>query len=56
MILYQKQPDSKTADALKGYLNFILTEGQGFAQSVGYAKLPSDLDKQAIAQLDKITS
>ncbi len=56
MILYQKQPDSKTADALKGYVNFILTQGQGFAQSVGYAKLPSDMDKQAIAQLDKITS
>jgi phosphate transport system substrate-binding protein len=56
MILYQKQPSQQVADGLKGYVNFILTQGQGFAQSVGYAKLPSDLDKQAIAQLDKITT
>jgi phosphate transport system substrate-binding protein len=56
VILYQKQPSATVADGLKGYVNFLLTDGQGFAQSVGYAKLPTDLQKQAITQLDKITA
>jgi phosphate transport system substrate-binding protein len=56
VILYQKQPSQQVADALTGYVNFMLTTGQGFAQSVGYAKLPSSLDQQAIDQLKKITT
>jgi phosphate transport system substrate-binding protein len=56
VILYQKQPSQTVLDGLKGYVNYLLTDGQGFAQSVGYAKLPTDLQKQAIAQLDKITA
>ena len=56
IIAYQKQPDKATADALKGWLNFLLTDGQGFAQSVGFAKLPGDLANKAIQQLDQITT
>jgi phosphate transport system substrate-binding protein len=56
IITYQKQPDATTANALKGWLNFLLTQGQTFAQSVGYAPLPTDLAQKAIAQLDQITS
>jgi phosphate transport system substrate-binding protein len=56
IIAYQKQPDAKTASALKGWLNYLLTDGQGFAQSVGFAKLPPDLANKAIQQLDQITT
>jgi phosphate transport system substrate-binding protein len=56
IITYQKQPDAKTAAAMKGWLNFLLTDGQGFAQSVGFAKLPTDLAQKAITQLDQLTS
>ena len=40
--------------ALKGYLNFMLTEGQTLAPTVGYAPLPAELQAKAIAQLDMI--
>lgn len=56
IIVYQHQPDAATAGALRGFLDFVLTDGQGFANTVGYAKLPSDLAAKAIAQLDKITT
>ena len=32
IITYQKQPDATTANAMKGWLNFLLTDGQQFAQ------------------------
>ena len=56
IIAYQKQPDAKTAGALEGFLNYLLTDGQGFAQQVGFAKLPPDLANKAIQQLDQITT
>ncbi|HEV3225513.1 MAG TPA: substrate-binding domain-containing protein [Acidimicrobiales bacterium] len=56
IIVYQKQTDAATAAALKGWLNFILTDGQGFAKTVGFAQLPSALAQKAIDQLSQITS
>ena len=56
IIVYKKQPDAATADALKGWLNFILTDGQSFSKTVGFAALPSDLAQKAIAQLSQITA
>jgi len=41
-------------DALKGWLNFILTKGQALASSAGYASLPSEIQTKAIAQLSKL--
>jgi phosphate transport system substrate-binding protein len=54
IIVYANQPDQATADAMKGFLSFILTDGQKVANSVGYAGLPAELATKAIAQLDKI--
>lgn len=55
IIVYKKQTDQAKWDAMKGFLNFILTDGQQIAEQAGYAALPSDLAKKAIAQLDTIT-
>lgn len=55
VLVYAKQPSQAVADALKGYLNFFLTEGQTIAPTVGYAALPAELQEKALAQLDKIT-
>jgi phosphate transport system substrate-binding protein len=55
IIVYKTQPDAATASGLKGWLNFILTDGQGFAKNVGYAPLPPDLAQKALAQLSQIT-
>lgn len=56
IIVYKKQTDPNVTTALKGWLNFILTDGQSFAKTVGYAPLPSDLATKAIAQLDQLTT
>ena len=55
VIVYATQTDPAVAAALKGYLNFMLTEGQTLAPTVGYAALPTTLQEKAIAQLSKIT-
>jgi phosphate transport system substrate-binding protein len=55
IIVYAKQPTQVAADALKGFLNFILTDGQQAANAVGFAPLPSSLQAKASAQLTKIT-
>ena len=56
IIVYKKQPDAATAEALKGWLNFLLTDGQSLAKGVGYAPLPADLASKAITQLSQITT
>jgi phosphate transport system substrate-binding protein len=56
IIVYKKQTDAAVAQALKGWLNFILTDGQGFAKTVGYAPLPPALALKAIDQLSQITT
>ncbi len=54
VIVYKKQADAGIADALKGYLNFMLTKGQELAPTVGYAPLPAELQAKAIEQLNEI--
>ncbi|MEY2424398.1 MAG: phosphate transport system substrate-binding protein [Acidimicrobiaceae bacterium] len=56
IIVYKKQTDATVAEALRGWLNFVLTDGQGFAKTVGYAQLPSALAQKAIDQLSQITT
>jgi phosphate transport system substrate-binding protein len=55
ILVYAQQP-AELKDAIKGYLHFMLTEGQKLAPANGYAALPEGLAKKAIAHLDKITA
>ena len=55
IIVYAHQPDQATADAIKGFLNFIYTSGEKTAPSVGFAALPDSILSKAIAQLSQIT-
>lgn len=54
VVVYKNQPDPKVAAALKSYLTFLLTNGQDFAQSVGYARLPKVMLDAALAQIKQI--
>jgi phosphate transport system substrate-binding protein len=47
--------DQKTVDNVKGFITFLLTDGQDLAKDVSYTKLSSDLETKALAQLDEIT-
>ena len=55
-LVYAKQPNANDAAMLKAYLGYLLGDGQKLLSQLGYAALPSSLDQQAVAQLDKITS
>src|SRR6266550_7129395 len=51
-----KQPTANDAAMLKAYLGYLLGDGQKLLEQIGLAPLPTSLDQQAVAQLDKITS
>jgi phosphate transport system substrate-binding protein len=55
-LVYAKQANANDAALLKAYLGYLLGDGQKLLDQLGYAPLPSSLDQQAVAQLDKITS
>ncbi|MFN8021834.1 MAG: phosphate ABC transporter substrate-binding protein PstS [Acidimicrobiales bacterium] len=55
IIVYAQQTDQAKADALKAFLQYVLTDGQALAPEVNFAPLPGELDDLALAQLDRIT-
>jgi phosphate transport system substrate-binding protein len=55
VLVYATQPNANDAAMLKAYIGYLLGDGQQLLGSLGYAPLPSSIDTQAKAQLDKIT-
>ena len=51
MIVFKNQPSKVRGEAVKGYLNFIYTDGQDLAADANYTKLPDAYRTKAIAQL-----
>jgi phosphate transport system substrate-binding protein len=56
IITYKHWSDAKKLAAMKGYLNFVLTDGQDLAKDAGYAPLPAQLAQDAVHQLDQLTA
>lgn len=55
ILTYATQSDQTKAAILKGFLDYILTTGQGaIAAQDDFAPLPASLDQMAIAQLSKL--
>lgn len=54
IIAYTKQDDPAKAENIRGFLTFLLTEGQEMAPSIDFAPLPDDLRQQALANIAKI--
>lgn len=54
LLVYVNQPDAAIGNALKGWINYLLTDGQALAADVDFAKLPPSLQEKAVAQLDEI--
>jgi phosphate transport system substrate-binding protein len=46
--------DQDTLDAVKGFVTYLLSEGQDVAEDVSFAKLPTGLRDKALAQLDRL--
>ncbi len=51
VIVYSTISDAAKASAIRGWLNYVLTEGQTLAPDVDFAPLPTALRDQAIAQI-----
>jgi phosphate transport system substrate-binding protein len=54
VIVYKNQADQAKGDAIKAFLNFIVTDGQDLANDAGYAPIPDDLAQKAVTQLDQL--
>ncbi|MGZ4673732.1 MAG: phosphate ABC transporter substrate-binding protein PstS [Ilumatobacteraceae bacterium] len=54
IIAYVKQADPAKAAALRGFLTYLLTDGQKAAPAIDYAPLPAALQAKAIANIAKI--
>jgi phosphate transport system substrate-binding protein len=54
LVTYRRQDDREKADALRGYLSFLLSDGQQLAPTADMAPLPEALRVRAAARLDAI--
>jgi len=53
-ILVKPSYDAAKAKNVKGFLKWLLTDGQAIAAANNFAKLPTALQQKALAQVDKI--
>ncbi len=54
IIAYTKQSDPAKAEALRGFLTYLLTDGQKAAAAIDFAPLPADLQAKALLNIAKI--
>ena len=54
ILVYRRQPDQRKADAVRAFLEFVLTDGQTLAADVDFARLPDPLRDRALQQLTRI--
>jgi len=54
IIAYTKQADPAKAEAIRGFLTYLLTDAQKTAPDIDYAPLPADLQSKALANIAKI--
>lgn len=54
LLLYKKYDDAAKLKALKDFVTFGLTTGQGFSEELGYIPLPEAVVKKAQAALDTV--
>ncbi|SCL40331.1 phosphate ABC transporter substrate-binding protein, PhoT family [Micromonospora pallida] len=54
ILVKTKYDDAKKAELVKGFVKYVLTDGQDLAKELHFAPLPTSLKDKALAQLDKI--
>ncbi|MGH8658270.1 MAG: phosphate ABC transporter substrate-binding protein PstS [Gammaproteobacteria bacterium] len=53
LLLYEQYPDSEKANALKDVVAWGLTEGQKYAEKLGYISLPQDVVSRALEVVNR---
>jgi phosphate transport system substrate-binding protein len=54
LLMPAKFQDSAKRDALKGFLKWMLTDGQGYCEQLSYAKLPKEVVQKELKALSQI--
>ncbi len=55
ILAYKVYPKAETSKAVKEFLRYGLTEGQSFAEPLGYVPLPEETRQKSLAALENIT-
>jgi phosphate transport system substrate-binding protein len=54
LLLYGKYPDHKKAQALKDFVTWSVSDGQKFAEGLGFISLPPHISEVAIKAISEI--
>jgi phosphate transport system substrate-binding protein len=54
LLIPEKFQDAAKRDAIKGFLKWMLTDGQGYAEPLSYAKLPKEVVEKEKKAIDNI--
>jgi phosphate transport system substrate-binding protein len=54
LLIPQKISDAGKRDAIKGFLKWMLADGQGYAESLSYAKLPKEVVAKEVKAISNI--
>jgi len=54
LLIPSKIPDAKKRDAIKGFVNWALTDGQKLAPPLGYAPLPKEVVAAELKQMPQV--
>jgi phosphate transport system substrate-binding protein len=54
LLIPQKFTDAAKRDAIKGFVRWALADGQNYAESLSYAKLPKEVVSKELKAIDKI--
>jgi len=54
LLVPEKIQDAAKRDALKGFVKWMLTDGQGYAEALSYAKLPKEVVAKELKVVDNI--
>jgi phosphate transport system substrate-binding protein len=53
-VVYAKQSDRARGEAVKAYLQFLITDAQTLLSEIDFAPIPKELQDKALAQLAKL--
>jgi len=54
LLIPTKIQDAGKRDAIKGFLKWMLTDGQGYAEQLSYAKLPKEVMEKELKAISKV--
>ena len=54
LLVPSKFSDATKRDALKGFVKWMLADGQNYAEALSYAKLPKEVIAKEVKAIDKI--